>query len=396
MEDYPFPLRSELAFSFANRKETTEQSSDKRSHDIGSYDNDNDLVVLNAEDLATDEEYDTFEMIQPSVATHRLNVSCMAEDSQVRSKSSVGSYSLCGTPEDGPHSSSFSYIEGWNSDTASASSSSSTLWDCIGHSVGSTDQQSLPSSITAGAFSSLVEARDGAGIDYTISCMSSQRLEIDPPPQLSPLQTCAICLEDKPGVFRLMHKCNHPSACRSCLRAYYIHHGLKDVSNFPLRCFWPGCNKILRDAQIQPLTQLSSRNHEMHQFYHQQAAARDIKREKVRLALESVRHRQLQERHVRKFMVLQSCPDCTESTLVFPARQSTYSCRICKFPRRRVDVMSLEDIQSLVYTVGERLVNCPACSALIVKDGGCHRMTCLCGEEFSFTAARAKLGLPAA
>ena len=49
MEDYPFPPQSELAFSFANRKDTIEQRSDERSHDI-----DNDLVVLNAEeDLAT-------------------------------------------------------------------------------------------------------------------------------------------------------------------------------------------------------------------------------------------------------------------------------------------------------------------------------------------------------
>ena len=204
------------------------------------------------------------------------------------------------------------------------------------------------------------------------------------PPRLSALRQCAICLEEKANVVRMMHKCSHPAACRDCLQTYYLDQQMKDVSLFPLRCFWPGCDRTLRDVQIRHLCQ--GRNDDiLYLYYHNECRARDYRREEARLRLEVEHYANLQERRVQHFHCQQGCPECGQVQTVYPAQTDRYKC--CG-QERPIDVISLSEIRTLIHEVGDWLVHCPNCQTLILKDGGCHRMECIvCMEKFDFREA---------
>ena len=132
-------------------------------------------------------------------------------------------------------------------------------------------------------------------------------------------QQCAICLEEVTNVIRLLHRCNHPSACMSCLWTLYIDHRLNEESpTFPLRCFWPECNRTLRDVQIR---RLARNQKEIQLYYRQQSRARLRCREEKQL----LQYALLQQRRVRPKRVLQSTflPTVEQSELrQFPASES--------------------------------------------------------------------------
>ena len=64
---------------------------------------------------------------------------------------------------------------------------------------------------------------------------------------------CVLCHSDSSSLHKLMKKCHHASACLSCLRDRYIIQAQKDVSNYPLHCFDPQCNRTVRGPQIQAI-----------------------------------------------------------------------------------------------------------------------------------------------
>mmetsp|Transcript_19661 Transcript_19661/g.29545 ORF Transcript_19661/g.29545 Transcript_19661/m.29545 type:complete len:422 (+) Transcript_19661:48-1313(+) len=174
----------------------------------------------------------------------------------------------------------------------------------------------------------------------------------DAPLRLFVPKKCAICLSEKKDVLRLMHKCNHPAACMSCLRTNYLKNGVihhyqqrtkysaEDFAfHLPLKCFWPGCKGTLRDKQIRSLAK-NERN-VMDMYYELEWMRKGVGKWK---------------RKPMAFGFLKQ--------------------------------VSLYEIISIVEAMGDCLVKCPRCGALITKDGGCDHMTCLCGQEFSFASTR--------
>lgn len=61
---------------------------------------------------------------------------------------------------------------------------------------------------------------------------------------LSNTQEFAICLETKPLVL-LMKQCGHAKACSSRLHENFVTQAHQDVSNYPLRCFFLSCHRIV-------------------------------------------------------------------------------------------------------------------------------------------------------
>jgi len=65
---------------------------------------------------------------------------------------------------------------------------------------------------------------------------------------------CFLCCEIK-QVVKLMKNCRHPLACQDCLHQRYIVEAQMHSSNYPLKCFWPACERVLRDTQMRMITQ---------------------------------------------------------------------------------------------------------------------------------------------
>lgn len=209
---------------------------------------------------------------------------------------------------------------------------------------------------------------------------------------------------------QLMNKCRHPAACYECLRTHYVHYAMTDPENFPLKCFWPGCDRTVRDVQMRRLTR-SAR--EMRTYYQNEMQVRIRRKEQERMAgmarqrrhenlLASIaeqkeqrqeeenrrqaeeQRKRLQKIRLRNFTVAQPCPECAASNAVCVGCLDAQVCFNCK-NRFAVNHMPKDEIVSIVEALGDVLVNCPACGILIAKDGGCDLVTCTCAELFDFS-----------
>ena len=200
------------------------------------------------------------------------------------------------------------------------------------------------------------------------------------------LARCAICLEGKPLV-RVMNKCRHPLACHDCLRLQYVVYAQQSVRNYPLKCFWPECGRLLRDVQVRRFVQ---GNRELERHYELEEYARYFRKQEHARLLQKQAHTMLQHRRVRNLKTVFACPACGHSNAIRPFGGETSTCNECS----RVlvmDTISREEIMSVLEAVGDMLVNCPACSAIIVREDGCDHMTCVCEREFSFNEEKRKL-----
>ncbi|CAB9517694.1 RING finger protein [Seminavis robusta] len=186
---------------------------------------------------------------------------------------------------------------------------------------------------------------------------------------------CFICYEEKPLV-KVMKKFRHPFACYDCLRRHYVVNAQQNISNYPLQCFWPDCERILRDAQVQKFVETKE---EMLTHYEMEAQAKALRK---RLPF---------------FKDVHECPHCSCANLVRPYRgtkrqtiaDDTYNieCTQCSrsFTARKLPA---EEILSVLAAIGTMFCNCPSCGAFITKDGGCDHMTCIvCDFDFSFQQA---------
>lgn len=200
-------------------------------------------------------------------------------------------------------------------------------------------------------------------------------------------EQCAICLEAKTDILNLIQKCSHPRACFDCLRTHYVKYEMENATSFPLRCFWPGCNRVLRDTQIRRLVKKDS---EMQRFYRQQRLARETRHMDVKRVLDRGIQKRKQDRQANNFKATQSCGQCNETVVVYPCRSSEYMCSHCRYIGK-VDVITAEEVRSIVASVGENLVFCPSCHNAIIKNGGCNHMVCLCGATFDFGVAHREL-----
>jgi hypothetical protein len=238
------------------------------------------------------------------------------------------------------------------------------------------------------------------------------------------LSKCAICWERPPSpiiIKPLMRQCHHPAACTACLRSYYMDHQIKNVANFPLHCFWPGCPRIVGDTQMRQI--VSNDGSAMADYFRQKSILREARRETRRLAAEEAENarllkraakleaqleaqkrieqeakdRQLVEWRIWNLRWREQCDECGTTQPVHPGRSSWqqttnnyqhYACCHCHQSQRMT--LSYNDVQSIVAATGADLVNCPSCLTLIARDGGCNRMFCTqCQTNFSFEHAQA-------
>mmetsp|Transcript_36563 Transcript_36563/g.41714 ORF Transcript_36563/g.41714 Transcript_36563/m.41714 type:complete len:346 (-) Transcript_36563:36-1073(-) len=289
---------------------------------------------------------------------------------------SEASYSFCRESYDDSASFTLLSVPGNNSTVSSVS----TKWEIV--------MDTLPSNSVA-LSSRHNEYNEGSCNSSVSSIYTSQNVSLMGH-FVAPSKQCAICLCGKKDTLRLFHKCNHPQACLSCLRTYYIDHHIqtRDSSKFPLTCFWPGCHRKLRNAQIRHLVKNQDEMnlyHVLNNSYKRRRKAANQKR------LKSIFRQVLQQRRVLNFKTLQDCIVCATPSSVHPSRTLSFVCVQCQ-TQQNVTVISPKEVKSIVEAVGDFLVNCPTCEQLICKDGGCDYMTCVCGENFSFDTAHTKFG----
>jgi len=135
---------------------------------------------------------------------------------------------------------------------------------------------------------------------------------------------CYLC--GKPGKFeKLFRGCKHESACHSCLRNCYVIQA-QNVTQYPLQCFHPECNLVLRSTQIERFVQSEQELEKYHSL------SMRAKTHKVQLG---------------------------------------------------------DNWQEILEALGEALAineicKCPGCNMLVTKNGGCDHMSCICGTEFNW------------
>ena len=150
-----------------------------------------------------------------------------------------------------------------------------------------------------------------------------------------------------------MNKCHHPQACYERLRLQYVVHAQEDAANYPLKCFWPGCERTLRDVQVR---QFVENRHELEQHYemegrttHQRTYQR---KEEERRILEQRFRAMLLDRRVERLKVPYPCPECSTTNAVRPFGGTTSFCSNCPC-LLVVDSVTREEIRSVVKAVGE-------------------------------------------
>jgi len=215
-------------------------------------------------------------------------------------------------------------------------------------------------------------------------------------PVKDPLPTCFLCGKiggGKPGgrnsrVFmKLTKKCRHPSACFGCLRRRCIFDAQKDISQYPLTCFGPGCGAGLNDTHIEPFID----NIKERSAHHRMARrARGIRKAEQR----SEPDRAMEAKILRTFDSeciefllkcerLSTCPGCSQDVPV-KLHQSQASCGgdLCD-PYSDVG-LTIAEIGLVTAFGAAPFSRCPSCHYVVFKGEGCDEMTCFCGREFSF------------
>jgi len=173
---------------------------------------------------------------------------------------------------------------------------------------------------------------------------------------------CSICLDHVPLV-KLMNKCSHPAACRACLRELYINQAQRDVANYPLRCFDPSCDRIVR---------------EVHLTRHSLATTEgEISRHRRLIVLAGARTRRRAVAH---------CPSC-DHPLVRRVKTGEYlaTCAMCgeRYTVENEHLLALGEVdRECLRALGVR--TCRRCGSNIEHRGGCYKMKCRCGYRFCF------------
>jgi len=331
---------------------------------------------LVANTITTQKDFDGASSVDDGFSLMSGMVSSNGEDAEV----DEASYSLCKDDDDSMLSG-FSLISVRNMEDSveNKCSDASSIWSMVGTATAIVEANLVPDQVSAEEEDVDVEPAMKNSVKAVDSNETTHR------PVQETTKHCAICLEETP-VVQLLSKCRHPRACFKCLRIHYVKHAMRDPGNYPLKCFWPGCTRDLHTVQMQQLTQNSGE--EMAVFFHNQAEARNLrqeaKQEEQRIALRA----RLPGTRMNNLKTLQYCPNCLDATPVYPYRPTkTVVCKGC-YQKNDIDVMSREDVKCIVEAAGDYLVNCPDCSRLILKDGGCDHMTCVCEHQFSFDRAK--------
>lgn len=185
---------------------------------------------------------------------------------------------------------------------------------------------------------------------------------------------CPICCEvTSEPLFNLMRNCNHPPACKSCYQKIYVTEAQKDVSNYPLTCFFPSCNIHVALSQLERHGLVKNdKERRKHQHLSAMASAYQ-KPDKYKLA---------------------NCPKCDCGNLV--RYQQKMHCRACSTmfivlhddkTQKESTIAVMEEMEQDKFGLNDGWAECPRCKLLISKGFGCDHMICVCGHDFSWRFA---------
>ena len=238
---------------------------------------------------------------------------------------------------------------------------------------------------------------------------------------------CAICLEIKP-LMKLFRKCNHSLACQDCLKHLYVQHSLNDVTLYPLRCFHPSCDLILRATQLERCLDISLHSPEMVKFlrmielakgYHDQDAIRVIhcpgcdfpRRVRCEAAFEppdfEVRafkcrscSKEYGWRVGRPEQILDDIAVKIEKRILKQELREGHHLSPTVREREMLKFKHQSTIDALALLTGDKVGHndgwtiCPrqGCNLVISKGYGCNHMRCVCGHTFDWVEAGGHMG----
>lgn len=188
-------------------------------------------------------------------------------------------------------------------------------------------------------------------------------------------EQCPICCEVKP-LFSFMKKCHHAPACQQCYREVYVKHAQENVSNFPIKCYYPSCE-----------IHVATDNLVRHNLFHN---IKEFKRHNTLTALSKAYKDPTRNKIVH-------CPNCDVPKVV---RTQNFSfCIICKtrfavvhegVTHKLTTIKALDELKTDKFGHNNGWANCPNCNLIISKGDGCNHMICICGKDFSWDDAIAK------
>ena len=180
---------------------------------------------------------------------------------------------------------------------------------------------------------------------------------------------CAICLDEK-QTLRVMKKCQHPLACEDCLRETFVVQAQKNIWNYPLKCFYPSCNKLIGKTQIELFTRTEE----------------ELKRH-YRFSVLGQSYRGSQQ--------VVHCPSCDHPKHFHrPRNECKFACRACKTSyyvnvdgktNERSTIRAIESIKRDKVGRNDGWCRCPKCKMIISKGDGCDHIACPCGQHFYFS-----------
>ena len=188
----------------------------------------------------------------------------------------------------------------------------------------------------------------------------------------STLKACVICFDSKP-VIPLMKNCNHGMACYSCLRESFVVQAQQDVTNYPLRCFYPFCERIVTTDIL---------------LRHGILKTEDAIQKHYRLCVLA--------KALRGTQSVVHCPRC-DHPKHFTSSGSEIQCRLCREKFQAIDPASFKTTTevSTIWAVShfdadDKGINdgwarCPSCQMIISKGDGCDHVACPCGQHFYFS-----------
>mmetsp|Transcript_5683 Transcript_5683/g.8626 ORF Transcript_5683/g.8626 Transcript_5683/m.8626 type:complete len:302 (-) Transcript_5683:53-958(-) len=194
-------------------------------------------------------------------------------------------------------------------------------------------------------------------------------------PEQASEEQCPICCEVKP-LFSFMKKCHHAPACQQCYREIYIKHAQENVSNFPIKCYYPSCE-----------LHVATDNLVRHNLFHN---IKEFKKHNTLTALSKAYKDPTRNKIV-------NCPNCEVPKVV--RTQNISFCIICKtrfavvhegVTHKLTTMKALDELKNDKFGRNDGWANCPNCDLIISKGDGCNHMICICGKHFSWYDAVAK------
>uniref|UniRef100_T1J958 RING-type domain-containing protein n=1 Tax=Strigamia maritima TaxID=126957 RepID=T1J958_STRMM len=202
-----------------------------------------------------------------------------------------------------------------------------------------------------------------------------RRKKIEMAKEKGELLTCDCCFEDELLIEDMLHCSDGHLFCKMCIRRQAEFHIGQGKYKFP--CLDPYCKNEF------PLIAL------------QNVLAPNIFSNLVR---------KMQEEEIRQAEIpdLVSCPYCTFCTVIADPNIKIFrclnpeclkvTCRLCKepnhLPLRCDEIEQKPEVQFRTFIEDQMtdalLRTCPRCKCRIIKDTGCNKMTCTCGQAFCY------------